>query len=264
MSGGWSLSPLVWFERCLTGSAACAYAGLLHWLVLIMVLLAMLVDHRELLGVNVWLKPAKFLASSAIYLWTFGWLLSYVEVTPGARSVVGGLASLLILFENVAISGQALRGERSHFNISSAFNGAVFGLMGVMIALNTILLVVLLWCFFRQPAAMPAGALWGCRLGVLLTVLASLEGVLMSSRMAHTVGLPDGGPGVPVLNWSMQAGDLRIAHFVGMHGLQVLPMGGFLLSELGVGAGVFLLALGHYGAFILVLLQALARKPLLF
>jgi hypothetical protein len=259
-----TLSPLYWFDRALSGNQACAYAGLLHWIWLGVVLAAMSLDSRELLGVNIWLKPAKFLISSAIYLWTVGWLLNYVEASVSARAIVGNVISLLILLENLSVSAQALRGERSHFNLSSTLNTAVFGVMGLMILLNTILLGLILWWFFAKPVAMPLGALWGCRLGLLLTVLASVEGGIMSAMMAHTVGAADGGPGVPILNWSKQAGDLRVAHFIGLHGLQVLPLGGFLLSEIGAGSGVFVLALFHYGVFILTFLQALAKKPLLF
>ncbi|MBZ2183865.1 MAG: hypothetical protein K7J46_04075 [Bryobacter sp.] len=259
-----SLNPLYWFERVLNGNQACGYIGLLHWVALAMVLTAMLFDSRELLGVNIWLKPAKFLISSAIYLWTVGWLLNFVETAASARAALGTAVSILILLENAGVSGQALRGERSHFNVTSALNASIFSLMGIMILINTILLGLLLWWFLTKPVAMPLGALWGCRLGLLLAVLASIEGGIMASMASHTVGAPDGGPGVPILNWSKQAGDLRAAHFIGLHGLQVLPLGGFLLSEIGAGGGVFVLALIHYAAFILTFLQAMAKKPLLF
>ena len=262
--GNWSLNPMVWFERAQGGSQACGLVGLLHFIVLALVLFAMLFDHRQLLGVNIWLKPAKFLVSSGIYLWTIGWLLNYVEAPLVARSSLGTLASILLFLENAAVVGQALRGERSHFNISTAFNSAIFSIMGVLIVINTLLLVVLLWWFITNAAPMPAGALWGCRLGVLLAVLASVEGGYMAASMAHAVGLKDGGPGIPLLNWSKEAGDLRVSHFIGLHGLQVLPLGGFLLSEIGASAGIFILALFQYGAFVLTFLQAVAKKPLFF
>jgi hypothetical protein len=80
---------------------------------------------------------------------------------------------------------------------------------------------------------------------------------------AHTVGAPDGGRGLPVTGWSADHGDLRIAHFLGMHGLQVLPVLAWSIGRRRAPASertqrnlIFAAATSYLALFGLVLWQA--------
>ena len=101
------------------------------------------------------------------------------------------------------------------------------------------------------------------------------EAVLMTVNFGwndgggHTVGAPDGGPGLPITDWSTLHGDLRIGHFVGLHALQLLPILAFLLLRVPGLAAVTrtrLLAVagsGYAGLLLLVTWQALRGQALL-
>ncbi len=71
--------------------------------------------------------------------------------------------------------------------------------MGILIAVNSILAVILLLLFLVRPGDLPRPYLWGIRLGFVILLLGSAEGGAMIARDAHTVGAPDGGPGLPFL-----------------------------------------------------------------
>jgi hypothetical protein len=220
-----------------------------------------LIDSRQITGLNAWVKPMKFALSVLIFVWTMGWLLAYLPGTRLARGLSWGIVVCMTV-EQLCIIGQAARGTTSHFNTSSALNGAIFTTMGVFITLNTILVTVAAGAFFanRFPTLPPA-YLWGIRLGLALFVVFSFEGMHMAGVLrSHTVGAPDGGPGLPFVNWSTRHGDLRVAHFVGLHALQVLPLFGYFVARASWQTVLFGLAYGT-GAFGLYL-RALADRPL--
>jgi len=57
-------------------------------LTLIVVTLLSISDQRLVLGINPWIKPMKFLVSTAIFLWTIAWFMPETVVDPVRRALV--------------------------------------------------------------------------------------------------------------------------------------------------------------------------------
>jgi hypothetical protein len=195
---------------------------------------------------------------------------------------VGWVVSVVGVLEVFLIDLQAARGVTSHFNVGTAFDAAVFGTMGIAIFIAWIAAIALTVPLFRHRFA-DEGSGWALRLGMLIAIAGQATGGLMTtpteaqraaartSRItvvgAHTVGAPDGGPGLPVTGWSREHGDIRVAHFIGLHAVQLLPAGAWLVGSLGSVTrrrrAVLLMAAGYFALFAILLLQALAGQPLL-
>ena len=172
--------------------------------------------------------------------------------------------------EIIIVIVQATRGTTSHFNVKTGIDGALFGLMGVLIALNTLAAIRLLYIYFIAEIDLPAAVVWGVRLGMILFLIASAEGGVMISQLSHSVGVKDGGAGLPFVNWSTTGGDLRIAHFIGIHAMQVLPIAALVFVRLqnrlwrfSPTILTFALALVYFAAFNFFFIQAMHGQPLL-
>jgi hypothetical protein len=236
--------------------------GLFNLGVAIACLVLMAFEQTQILGVNRWLKPFKFYASVAIMALTMGWLLHYLNNAKRIRAY-SWLIVLTMFFENGLIITQSIRSTTSHFNTTSSLNGAIFSMMGMLIMLFTIVVIFICISFFRQKEfSIPAAYVWGIRLGLLCFIIFSLEGGMMVGLLKHTVGAPDGGPGFPVLNWSTEHGDLRIAHFIGIHALQVLPLFGYYIAKTKLQTILFSTA--YFLLASALFLQAMKGIPLLF
>ena len=197
------------------------------WLMLVGAIICLVltsVDRTMVSGLNAWIKPMKFFLSIAIFSWTMALymdLLNYPkQVRWYSRMVV-----VVFIIEMIIIVGQAAKGQRSHFNITTPLNGILFSIMGVAITILVSWTLYIAFLFFRQKQfRLPMHVIWAIRIGLVLFIIFSFEGGLMASQLAHTVGGPDGSPGLPILNWSRVYGDLRVAHFFGMHSLQIIPL----------------------------------------
>jgi hypothetical protein len=188
-------------------------------------------DSRLVLGINPWIKPIKFALSITFYVWTVAWLLEYLRLRVWAKGLISWGISVSMLTEIACITAQAVRGTTSHFNVSTALDAAIFAIMGAMIAINSVLALLLLILFLTGKYAVPRPYLWSIRSGLAVFLAASTIGGVMVAHGAHSIGVQDGGPGLPVVNWSTSGGDLRAAHFLGLHALQVLPIVGFLVGR---------------------------------
>jgi hypothetical protein len=247
------------FRDLFKWSPALAIAGWIHVVFLAGALIALPLDHRLILGIDPWVKPIKFDISSLLFLWTMAWYLGQLPATKKVRRL-GWAIAISITVENVLISMQSARGTTSHFNDASVFDIAVFGMMGTFIVVNTVAVVWTLVYYFRDAPVLSTALLAGARLGLILFLLSSADGFVMVAHRAHTVGGPDGGPGLPFLTWSTKFGDLRWAHFIGMHGLQMLPVIGYFPGRRAIVIGVFAVMLAVVA---LTFVVAVMGKPLL-
>lgn len=215
----------------------------------------------QILGINAWIKPLKFFLSTVIFVWSMAWFLGYLEPSKSI-SIYSWVVIIVLSFELIYIAIQASKGQLSHFNISSSFHAKMFSLMGVAISIMTLCTLYIGWLFFaRSFPELPIAYLWGIRLGIIFFVIFAFEGGMMGAKLAHTVGAADGGAGIKLLNWSLTHGDLRVAHFLGMHALQLLPLVGFYL--LTSTKGLFIFAIVYFLLVSAVMVQALLGLPLL-
>src|SRR5580704_4109729 len=210
-------------------------------------LVGIFVDHRDITGAPAWLKPAKFAISVSVYCFTFVWLLGFVEGHRRLVRLVANVTVASLIAEMMVILTQAARGTTSHFNQTTPLNTALWFTMGAFIVLVWMMNLVLAIMLLRQPMPDRAFA-WSLRLGLLISAIGMATAFLMVAPTpeqtaanagrhgphmvgAHSVGVRDGGHGLPVFGWSTAGGDLRAAHFVGLHALQVLPLLGWLLTR---------------------------------
>jgi hypothetical protein len=264
---------LFWKEsRALTATAG------VMLVVLLFSLLGLALDARTIGGMPAWLKPAKFAISTAIFAASIAWLFCYLPDFARSKRWVGPALAAILFIENAIIDLQAARGTTSHFNVSTVENGVLFGIMGVSIGVLWLLSVWILVLLFRQKFADPV---WGLalRLGMLMSVLGSASGGLMTTPTheqlaamkrhehvtvvgAHTVGAPDGGPGVAGVGWSTQHGDLRIPHFLGLHALQLIPLLVWWRRRQSSARFVWAVAGSYFGLFAILLWQALRGESI--
>ena len=223
------------------------------------------------LAANPWIKPVKFAISFASFLWTAATLLLWLTLSPAMLRIIRCTLSISVAVEMTSLTIQAWRS--AHFSIAGridalatmATNGAIFGVTAATVWL------LYMYCGNRARIHVPDRSfITAVRLGLAIFLAGNAIGGYMLARGAHTVGALDNGPSLPFLKWSTVAGDLRIAHFIALHAIQVLPLLAYLFLQMepqlhfrtrqrAVWAAALLLMLVVGGTFI----QAAMGQPLI-
>lgn len=212
-------------------------------------------------GNSTFLKPFKFALSIALFSWTMAWYAFELK-SLGAVSLYSWVVVITLGFEIVYISFQAARGQLSHFNISSPFFSTMTILMGVVAAVLTLWTLYIGILFFTgNVKPMPHYYLWAIRVSILLFVIFAFEGGLMGARFSHSVGQPQQGAVLPFFQWNTRIGDLRVAHFIGMHALQIIPILSYYIFKNTKATLALALAYALLATF--TFLQAIKGRPFL-
>lgn len=225
---------VTWHLPLLLLSALMALTGLVS-------VVGLVVDPREIVGAPAWAKPLKFSISFLLYALTLSWLIGQVRSARRLAWWLGTVAAMAVVVEMVIIVGAVVADTTSHFNVTSPFRTALWGIMAISIVVVWLATLVVGVLLFRVRDGDPARST-AVRAGVVIGLTGLALGFLMTGPTAaqlddwqgisgaHTVGAADGGAGLFLLGWSTVAGDLRVPHFVGMHALQLLPISAILLE----------------------------------
>ena len=238
-------------------------------------------DARIINGEHAWIKPCKFSISLSIYGLTLIWFSRFLTNHKSFFQKVCNAALAGTLVELSAIIMQVMRGTTSHFNRTTPFDHAVFWVTAaaiIPVAFGTVALFVMLLREKNLPPVIGLTLKWavfltviGCIPGVMMILPDAVQDLITSAKQfdGHTVGFTEGGPGLPWIGWSTVAGDLRVAHFAGIHALQILPILGYLtirflggFSTLRQELLIWDAGLTYFGCIALLTFQALSAESI--
>ena len=235
---------------------------------LVLTLLWSVADPRLLDGVPVWMKPAKFSLSFVVHFGTLALIVA--ALSPALRqsrliAIAGAVMAVAFLAEMGYLFFQAAQAQHSHFNVDTTFHFVAYQVMGIGAVLLIAMPVLVAHVARRETTLGPntrQGIWWGALLSLGLTLV--VAGYL-SNGAGHYVGTPSPDAAtLPLFGWSAEVGDLRPAHFLSLHALQVLPLVGLWADRNGRSGPVIPVAAALYGiATTAVFVQALMGLPLI-
>jgi hypothetical protein len=197
---------------------------------------ALALDPRLIDGVSIWTKPVKFHAALFIYLITLAYFARYLPpnlMTQRAYRIYETYVAVAIIAELVWISAAAAMGTTSHFNDTSLVWAVLYPIMGLFaVSLTSLSLVHGIAILRHRATGLPRALHLGIGGGLVLTFVATvIVAGTMSASSGHFVGTPSGAPGLWLMGWSREVGDLRAPHFLATHAMHGVPLAALLAQR---------------------------------
>lgn len=195
-----------------------------------------LFDRRTLFNENVWVKPLRFSSSLALHYATFAIVISWLAPSWQTGSTMLSIAVIALgslIFQVGFIGIQAARGEPSHFNTKTPLMRGLEVTMACMAALVTAPMAIIGSVVLVDTGASLAPAVrWATGLGLIFgTVMTFVSAYHLGMRQNPFFGeKPAAERRIPVLDWSLDRGDLRPAHFFATHMMQAMPLAGLVAA----------------------------------
>lgn len=258
--------PDLSLKRLMADDPILATAGLLFLALILPLGAAAGLDARILDGEGIWTKPLKFAVSIAVFLLTLAAFARHLPKGLTDNPWVRGyrvIVALSAVSEMLWIAGAASLGVQSHYNESTPFLRQLYGFMGVVaVTLTSASLVYGVTILRNRVTSLQPALRWAIGLGLILTFVLTVPTASTLAALTPLVGTPQSGATIPILGWSREVGDLRVAHFFATHALQIVPFLVWIFAWRRIGAAIA--TAGLFAAFtIAAYFQALAGLPIL-
>jgi len=185
-------------------------------------------------AVNPWIKPIKFSMSFSTFASTISLFLLALRIPKWQLTLARRAIATSVAFEILSLAAQAWR-SAYHLSGQSLLDTSLAQITNSMVMVNTgiVCWILALFCVNRVHTEwIDRPMVAAIRYSIVIFLAGNAIGGYMLARGSHTVGTTDGGPGLPFVNWSVIGGDLRIAHFIAIHAIQIVPLFAYILTQM--------------------------------
>ncbi|GKT25192.1 hypothetical protein [Acidovorax sp. SUPP3334] len=194
----------------------------------------------------------------AVYLLSLAAFCAYID--PAWRKtgafrwpILAGSSAIVV--EQTIITLQSARGVGSHFNAATAFDGALYAVMGVGSLALLAMAPLVAMGLARHPGQRPiqGGIREAIVIGLLMTgVLTLATAGTMAVLGSHRIGAAgEGAAAWPILGGLGNPGDLRVPHFFATHAMHAVPLAAWAVARwYPLRRGTVLCIAAIYGAFV--------------